>query len=236
MRIREIIDVAGRRVKEDWKRLVLFQLVIIIIFLVLTLLEYILSRGSGPQSLKWLISFVFNFLKLLLTGGAAYGFMKAAVSEEVKMQDIFFVFWYDALNYIAINLKIALMVAGVIIIGLRWVSEPFFYAYTFTTALTITYILAALIWIFFQFRYFLSIYLFLDGEEVTSKWALKRSARMMEGNYIRLIGLQLFFLPFMLLSILTCGIGFLFVLPWMNVANALFYMDLICKDKKLEEQ
>ncbi|MBS7006990.1 DUF975 family protein [Anaerostipes sp.] len=236
MKIREIIDTAGRRVKEDWKRLALFQLVIIFVFLALTILEYALSRRVRMQSLKLLISFTLNLLKLLLTGGAAYGFMKAAVGEEVKVQDMFFVFWYDALTYTAVNLKIVLMFAAVIIIGLRWISGLFFYAYTFTAALVVTYVLAACIWMFFRFRYFLSIYLLIDGEEVTSKWALKRSARMMEGNYIRLIGLQLFFLPFILLSVLTCGIGFLFVLPWNNVANALFYMDLICKDKKLEEQ
>lgn len=59
---------------------------------------------------------------------------------------------------------------------------------------------------------------------------------MMEGNYISHISLQLSFLPFILLSVLTCGIGFLFVLPWKNVEEALFYMDLICKDKKLAGQ
>lgn len=234
MRIKEIIDTAGRRIKVNWKQLGMFQLAVIIILLILTLFEYVLNRGVAQQSLKWLISFIFNFLKLLLTGGAAYGFMKAAVGEEVKMKDLFFVFWYDALNYIMINLKIALMAVTVILIGLRWISGLFFYAYTFTVALIITYVLAACIWIFFQFRYFLSIYLLIDGEEDTSKRSLKRSAQMMEGNYIRLIGLELCFLPFILLSVFTCGIGFLFVLPWKNVAHALFYLDLICKDKKLE--
>ncbi|WP_409016285.1 hypothetical protein [Anaerostipes caccae] len=59
---------------------------------------------------------------------------------------------------------------------------------------------------------------------------------MMEGNYISHISLQLSFLPFILFSVLTCGIGFLFVLLWKNVEEALFYMDLICKDKKLAGQ
>ena len=56
---------------------------------------------------------------------------------------------------------------------------------------------------------------------------------MMEGNYISHISLQL---SFILLSVLTCGIGFLFVVPWKNVAEALFYMDLICRDKKFAGQ
>ena len=59
---------------------------------------------------------------------------------------------------------------------------------------------------------------------------------MMEVNYISHISLQLSFLPFILLSVLTCGIGFLFVVPWKNVAEALFYMDLICRDKKFAGQ
>lgn len=65
---------------------------------------------------------------------------------------------------------------------------------------------------------------------------MKRSARMMEGNYISHISLQLSFVLFILLSVLTCGIGLLFVLPWKNVEEALFYKDLICKDKKLAGQ
>lgn len=52
MRITEIIDTAGRRVKVNWKQLGMFQLAVIIILLILTLFEYVLNRGVAPQSLK----------------------------------------------------------------------------------------------------------------------------------------------------------------------------------------
>lgn len=54
MRIKEIIDTAGRRIKVNWKQLGMFQLAVIIILLILTLFEYVLNRGVAQQSLKWL--------------------------------------------------------------------------------------------------------------------------------------------------------------------------------------
>lgn len=232
MKIREIIKISFERTKENWKKLVQFSLVTILFLRVLKLLETVVNRGAGTYIGMNLVLLLFCCVGIIFTGGTVYGFMKAAVREEVQLKDIIFVFQYDIINYLAIQIKMILMTVAVFVFIGRMLID---FKYIANPALVI-YNMLALIWMFFYFRYFLSVYLLLDGEEVTSKWALKRSARMMEGNYFRLICLKLSFLPMILLSVLTCGIGFLFVLPWMGVADALFYLDLICKDKMLEKQ
>lgn len=236
MKIREIIKISLERTKENWKKLVQLELVTILVLLALKLLETVVNRGDRTSIGMNLVLLFFCCVGIIFTGGTVYGFMKAAVREKVQLKDIIFVFQYDIINYLAIQIKMILMAAAAFLfIGLMFVNFLFF-AYQEDTAFIISYILTDFIWILFRFRYFLSVYLLLDGEEDSSKWALKRSARMMEGNYFRLICLKLSFLPMILLSVLTCGIGFLFVLPWMGVADALFYLDLICKDKMLEKQ
>ena len=49
----------------------------------------------------------------------------------------------------------------------------------------------------------------------------------MAGNRGRYFYLQVSFAGLSLLSVLSCGIGFLWVLPYMQTANALFYRNLI---------
>lgn len=235
MKIREIIKVSLERTKENWKKLVQLELATALALLILWLLEIAVSKGNSTYIGMNFALLLFGCVGIIFTGGTVYGFMKAAVREKVQLKDIIYVFQYDIKNYLAIHIKISLMAVAVFLFIGRMFIDFLFIVYPVDTALIISYILIAFIWIFFRFRYFLSVYLLLDGEEDSSKWALKRSARMMEGNYFRLIFLKLSFLPMILLSVFTCGIGFLFVLPWMGVADALFYLDLICKDKMLEE-
>lgn len=82
-----------------------------------------------------------------------------------------------------------------------------------------------------ELRYFPAIYLLIDGEEKEAKKAVWRGTDMMKKNYMRLILLYLSFIPWMLLCILTVGIGLFVVGPWMQISMAVFYKDLIEQEK-----
>ena len=58
--------------------------------------------------------------------------------------------------------------------------------------------------------------------------------KMMSGQKWELFVLDLTFIGWVLLSILTAGLGMLFVEPYMSTARAIFYKDL--KDEKLIEE
>ena len=58
------------------------------------------------------------------------------------------------------------------------------------------------------------------------KEAFKKAKEMMKGNKWRLFKLQFSFIGWALLSVLTCGIGAIFLAPYIEAANAEFYMEL----------
>ena len=85
-----------------------------------------------------------------------------------------------------------------------------------------------------KYMYAMVPYLLHDYPELTPREAMKISREMMSGQKWELFVLDLTFIGWMLLSILTAGLGMIFVEPYMSTAHAVFYEDL--KDEKLVEE
>lgn len=73
----------------------------------------------------------------------------------------------------------------------------------------------------------LSFYLTLDFPQNSGRETLKLCWRLMKGNRKRLFLLELSFLPLMLLCILSFGIGFLWLQPYMQMCYTYFFLDLM---------
>ena len=80
-----------------------------------------------------------------------------------------------------------------------------------------------------SYAYRMVPYLLQDYPELTPREALKISREMMRGNKWRLFVLDLSFIGWILLSIITLCIGMLLVTPYMQIASAFFYEDLKAK-------
>lgn len=74
--------------------------------------------------------------------------------------------------------------------------------------------------------YSMTFYVLADEPSIGSKEALDKSKAMMDGNKWKLVRLQLRFTGLALLSILTLGIGFFWLMPYMQVCLAAFYDDV----------
>jgi uncharacterized membrane protein len=74
-----------------------------------------------------------------------------------------------------------------------------------------------------------------DYPELTPREALRISREMMRGYKWDLFVLDITFIGWILLAILTLGIGLVFVTPYMQTASALFYDDLRVKTIVVEE-
>jgi len=71
-----------------------------------------------------------------------------------------------------------------------------------------------------------SFFVIIDFPDLTGMEAVKRSIKMMKHNYGRFLGFMLSFFPLILLSVLSLGLGLLWVIPYMYAATAVFYLDL----------
>ena len=75
------------------------------------------------------------------------------------------------------------------------------------------------------FSYALTPYIVMDEPELTARQAITRSCEIMEGRRWKLFCLSLSFIGWGILCILTFGIGFLWLAPYMNASIAAFYED-----------
>ena len=71
-----------------------------------------------------------------------------------------------------------------------------------------------------------TFYILSQDTSIGSEEAILKSMKMMEGHKMRYFLLGLNFIPWVLLCILTLGIGFLWLIPYIHVSYAKFYIDL----------
>lgn len=74
--------------------------------------------------------------------------------------------------------------------------------------------------------YAMAFYILADEPSVSAGDALRRSKAMMQGHKWKLFGLCFRFFLLALLCVLTLGIGFLWLIPFVHVTMAGFYDDL----------
>jgi uncharacterized membrane protein len=104
-----------------------------------------------------------------------------------------------------------------------------FPSYTLPAVYALVVLFACCFLIILQMRYYFVLYLVADGACLRARDAVRRSRELMEGNYWRLAVLWLRFIGWQILAVLTFGIGFLWLIPYMSAATAAFYLDI--KDK-----
>lgn len=76
------------------------------------------------------------------------------------------------------------------------------------------------------YAYFMTTFIIADEPNLSGMDALEKSKQMMEGHKMRLFKLHLSFIGWFILSLFTFGIGFIFLVPYVQTSNAIFYNDL----------
>lgn len=99
--------------------------------------------------------------------------------------------------------------------------------FCYTPALIVTTLLGLV--------YSQAYYLILDFPSCSAREALRKSRLLMRGHKGRLFYIQVCFLPLLLLGTLTCGIGMLWIAPFLNAVQTEFYLDLVTK-RSLQNQ
>jgi uncharacterized membrane protein len=144
------------------------------------------------------------FISLLIGGpmsfGAALFSLSISRGKEAKLEQIFDGFKYFSNTLVAYLLMILYILLWMLL-------------------LIIPGIIAAL-------SYSMTFYILVDEPTLKPKEALDKSKAMMDGYKWKLFYLGLRFFLLALLCILTLGIGFLWLIPYINVTMAVFYDDL----------
>lgn len=229
MRAKDIKAFAKEKLKENLKVLVLIEIIFVVINAGIIAWATGFQRLLGSMTLVLLVQIAESFLFYAFFTGVTAACFISSRGMKPKVEDAFYAFHGKAKPILLVILRKCIMIqvyAAVFsfIVGFfgAGIDEDV------SLFMLLTSILAVVI---VELRYFPAIYLLIDGEEKEAKKAVWRGTDMMKKNYMRLILLYLSFIPWMLLCILTVGIGLFVVGPWMQISMAVFYKDLIEQEK-----
>lgn len=169
-----------------------------------------------------LINFILTVFLQLLQIGICFFYMKIHCKQPAGSADLFYGFHTNRNTGLTI---------GLVFTAISYLCNlpATIISYTSGNPLLVIYLLLGGIIINFLIVIPIrqSYYLLLDFPEFTAGKVILFSIKLMKGNYIRYILFSLSFLPLVFISFLCCGIGLLWVVPYINAAMTAFYFDII---------
>lgn len=168
------------------------------------------------------ISIVGNFIDEILNIGVLFAVLKISRDKTPQVEDLFFGF-QNIKRFAGIAL-VYTAISTVLSIPDLFLSEYAAIAWG---------IIASIIAVILTFYIALSKYLMIDDKELTVQDALEKSVELMRGHCIELFVLHLSFIGWCILGVISCGIGFLWIEPWMEVAVAIFYQNRISQNETI---
>ena len=199
---------ARERLEGKWGTFVLMTFLMLVIQTILQIPGYIgsLLEILSPENVLASLSFsnISNILSLLalpLSWGLTVSLLRNHREESVDLENLF-----DGFR----GGRYTRVFCAIFLVNL----------FTFFWAL-----LLIIPGIMKAFSYALTPYIIMDEPELTARQAITRSCEIMEGRRWKLFCLYLSFIGWGILSLLTFGIGFLWLVPYMNASIAAFYED-----------
>ena len=204
----ELSAQARERLEGKWGTFVLMTFLMLVIQTILQIPGYIgsLLEILSPENVLASLSFsnISNILSLLalpLSWGLTVSLLRNHREESVDLENLF-----DGFR----GGRYTRVFCALFLVNL--------FTFLWTLLLIIPGIMKA-------FSYALTPYILLDEPELTAKQAISRSCEIMQGRRWKLFCLYFSFIGWGILCLLTFGIGFLWLVPYMNASVAAFYED-----------
>jgi uncharacterized membrane protein len=117
-------------------------------------------------------------------------------------------------------------VGGAISLALKYKNAGAFPNPVTILLLVVLFILAIIPVVMAQYRYSMTYFILSEMPGIGPMEAIRQSTRMMDGNKWKYFCLQWRFFGWSLLCILTLGLGFIWLWPYMMTSISCFYDDL----------
>lgn len=167
-----------------------------------------------------------------ITLGTAHYFTNLAARRPSKFGDLFsrFSIWHKGIwMSIVIAFFVMLWTLLGILPGLAVITYIAITETMQTSAMVLAFCLFALgsiPGVIATYRYAMIPYLLAEFPDLSVMDAMRESKRLMQGNKWRLFCLSFSFFGWVFVALLTLGIAFLWIEPYMQAANAAFYLEV----------
>ena len=158
-----------------------------------------LNNDSGASmGFAQILSYILQIIaSATLTLGSVSFYLKLSRNEAVTFKELF-----SKANLWLLFIGVSIMTA------------------IFTTLWSLLFIIPGII---ATYRYAMVNYIMIDNPELGVLGSIRRSKEIMYGHKLDYFVLQLSFIGWLLLSVLTCGLLLFYVTPYMSVTTANFY-------------
>ena len=236
---------AREKLSGKWGKAALISLAYVLIAIVLNFIE-----KNTKGALNTVISIAITIIEVPLSFGFVMSFVKLFNKEEVRSFDFlksgfdnFKRSWSIAWNtFLKMLWPVILMIVAIVLLiigmGSAWASvmkgNYSLSGLGAMGAISVILIIVAYIWaICISYYYQLATIIAAEDSEITGKEAVEESRRRMEGKRGKLFFLQLSFIGWAILGAFTLGIGYLWLIPYMQFAIISFYKNT---DTKTSEE
>ncbi len=203
------------------------------VFLIIATLQFLCVQTFGssfmygaPSLVFWLLyALAYIFAVLPINTGLGTYFTKISLGEKCVTDNIF-AHYRSFKNDIPPHIIVSLIIFGEILLWqvLSFILFKIFTGFTQVLAIgIILFLLLAVLVLYTVLTYAPVSYIIEKNGSRDAFLTCKRAAMLTKGNRRRLLGIVCSFLPYILLSVLTLGIGFIWLNPYINITTKLFY-------------
>ena len=197
----KIKETAWNKLGGKWATAGVAFLVYILATVVIDIPTIFLEENSPVQDAWGTVEFIFN---LILDMGVIAYFYDVVLGKELSYKRLFVGFTS----------------------GIEFALRLFFTQFFTFFFIALWSLLLIVPGIMRAFSYGVALYVFLENPELSPFEALKKSKEMMYGHRWELFVLELRFIPWFLLGVITLGIGFIWIVPYFMTAYSEFYIQL----------
>ncbi len=206
-------------------------------FLIMQLISLMLSGISGiivdtstwyGMIINYLVSFISSTFMGIFWVGQTYIYLNISCGRPCKASDIFYGFTQHTDKALllmliegAINLACGLPFTIITLMSKNSIDIAWVFPICMAAIISVVLIY------YFMLAFSLTFYLLLDFPDYSVKQILSLSMKIMKGHKARMLYIMVSTLPLMLLGLLSCGIGLLWVMPYYYATMANFYLDLM---------
>lgn len=197
--------------------------------LVITMvLELVFQSDHSVNILYFICSLIVSLLSTIFTIGYEKMILEISRGREARLGDLLYGFSHQPDRIILLTILLSLVSLACMLPGSLLLAAGAVMKLIPLTLVGILALLTGTVFLFIlSFGYSMVFLLYLDNPEKGVIQLMRESRTLMKGNKGRYFYLQISFIGLMLLSILTCFIGLLWLMPYMEMTSVLFYRNLL---------
>lgn len=225
----ELKALARRQLEGKYGTAIGMQLITVLISFAASVLivTFFPATSAVTYLMQLLVSFAASVVIYVTTVGTTLYHLNIACGRPYGFSDL----WYGYKNQFAKSFLLSLVMTGITFFYQTIIEVPM---NLFNLTLDVRYMLwtlvlfpvATVVFMYLALIFSMIFYLMLDYPSYSTGEILKIAPQIIKGHKGRLLYVEFSFLPWILLSLVTCGIGILWVNVYRNMTLTNFYLDL----------